>query len=50
MFHSGLAKNNAIEQVEKEVEQTSEVKHLIEFAKASERGLCGSVKEPSSGD
>jgi UDP-N-acetylglucosamine acyltransferase len=50
MFHSGLAKNNAIEQVEKEVEQTPEVKHLIEFAKASERGLCGSVKEPSSGD
>lgn len=50
MFHSGLAKNNAIEQVEKEIEQTPEVMHLVAFAKASERGLCGSVKEPSSGD
>ncbi len=50
MFHSGLAKNNAIEQVEKDVELTPEVKCLVEFARTSERGLCGSAKEPSNGE
>ncbi|MFH0753972.1 MAG: acyl-ACP--UDP-N-acetylglucosamine O-acyltransferase [Candidatus Omnitrophota bacterium] len=47
MFHSGLAKSSAIEQIEKEVEQIPEVRHLVEFARASQRGLCGSAKEPS---
>jgi UDP-N-acetylglucosamine acyltransferase len=50
MFHSGLAKTSAVDQIEKEVEQIGEVKHLVEFAKASSRGLCGSAKEPSSGE
>ncbi len=50
MFHSGLAKNTAIEQIEREVNLTDHVKHLLDFAKASERGLCGSVKEPSNGE
>lgn len=50
MFHSGLAKNTAIEHIEKEVKQTDHVKHLLDFAKDSERGLCGSVKEPSNGE
>jgi UDP-N-acetylglucosamine acyltransferase len=50
MFHSGLAKNSAIEQIEKEVSMTEQVKHLLDFAKTSERGLCGSVKEPSNGE
>jgi UDP-N-acetylglucosamine acyltransferase len=50
MFHSGLAKNTAIEQIEKDVTLTEHVKHLLDFAKDSERGLCGSAKEPSSGD
>ncbi len=50
MFHSGLAKNTAVEQIEKDVQLTDHVKHLLDFAKASERGLCGSVKEPSSGE
>ena len=48
MFYSGLAKSSAIEQIEKNVEPVAEVKHLVEFAKASERGLCGSAKEPPS--
>lgn len=50
MFHSGLARNNAIEQVEREIELTPEVKCLVDFARASERGLCGSAKEPSNGE
>ncbi len=39
-FYSGLGKSSAIEKVEQSVEQTPEVKYLIEFAKASERGMC----------
>ncbi|MBF0331892.1 MAG: acyl-ACP--UDP-N-acetylglucosamine O-acyltransferase [Candidatus Omnitrophica bacterium] len=50
MFHSGLAKNSAIDQIEKEVEQINEVKHLVAFAKDSQRGLCGSAKEPAAGE
>ncbi|MBF0386599.1 MAG: acyl-ACP--UDP-N-acetylglucosamine O-acyltransferase [Candidatus Omnitrophica bacterium] len=50
MFHSGLAKQTAIEQIEREVRLTDHVKHLLDFAKGSERGLCGSVKEPSNGE
>ena len=48
LFYSGLSKPSAIEQIEKDVEQIAEVKHLVAFARASERGLCGSVKEPSN--
>jgi UDP-N-acetylglucosamine acyltransferase len=48
LFYSGLAKSSAIEQIEKNVEPIAEVKHLVAFARASERGLCGSSKEPSS--
>ncbi len=50
MFHSALAKSSAIEQIEKEIEPISEVKHLVAFAKTSQRGLCGSAKEPSLGE
>ncbi|MEI6437910.1 MAG: acyl-ACP--UDP-N-acetylglucosamine O-acyltransferase [Candidatus Omnitrophota bacterium] len=50
MFHSGLAKNSAVEQIERDVQLTEHVKHLLDFAKASERGLCGSVKEPSNAE
>ncbi|MBF0619069.1 MAG: acyl-ACP--UDP-N-acetylglucosamine O-acyltransferase [Candidatus Omnitrophica bacterium] len=50
MFHSGLAKKTAIEQIERDVELTPEVKHLVLFANGSERGLCGSAKEPSNGE
>lgn len=47
LFYSGLAKPTAIKQIEKNVEQIAEVKHLVDFARASERGLCGSAKEPT---
>jgi UDP-N-acetylglucosamine acyltransferase len=46
-FNSGLARSTAIERVEKEVELTEEVKHLLEFVRSSERGLCDSVKNGS---
>jgi UDP-N-acetylglucosamine acyltransferase len=45
LIHSGLARLSAIEQIEKDVELTAEVRHLLAFARASERGLCGSAKE-----
>ena len=48
MFYSGLARPSAIKQIERDVELIAEVKHLVAFARASERGLCGSAKEPSS--
>jgi UDP-N-acetylglucosamine acyltransferase len=48
LFYSGLSKPSAIEQIEKNVEQIPEVKHLVTFARASERGLCGSAKEPTA--
>ena len=48
LFYSGLSKPSAIKQIEKDVEPIAEVKHLVAFARASERGLCGSAKEPTS--
>ena len=50
MFHSGLSRSSAVEQIEKEVQLIDEVKHLVEFAKTTQRGLCGSAKEPSPGE
>ncbi len=40
MFFSGLSKTNAIEKVLAEVETSTEIEHLIFFAKTSKRGLC----------
>jgi UDP-N-acetylglucosamine acyltransferase len=48
LFYSGLAKSSAIEQIERDIEPIPEVKHLVAFARASERGLCGSAKEPTA--
>jgi UDP-N-acetylglucosamine acyltransferase len=48
LFYSGLAKPTALKQIERDVELAAEVKHLVAFARASERGLCGSAKEPTS--
>ncbi len=48
LFHSGLSRPSAVEQIEKEVQKTVEVGHLLDFARSSQRGLCGSAKEPSS--
>ncbi|MFH1359999.1 MAG: acyl-ACP--UDP-N-acetylglucosamine O-acyltransferase [Candidatus Omnitrophota bacterium] len=43
LFYSGLTKAHAIEKIEKEITLNKEVKHLIEFVKASKRGLSGST-------
>jgi UDP-N-acetylglucosamine acyltransferase len=43
LFYMGLGKTNAIERIEKEVELVPEIQHIIEFARASERGLCGAA-------
>jgi UDP-N-acetylglucosamine acyltransferase len=50
LFFSGLARSNAIEQINKDITLTPEVRHLLDFAAASERGLCGSAKEFSAGE
>lgn len=39
LFREGLALPNAIAKVEKEVNPVPEVKHLVEFCRASERGI-----------
>jgi UDP-N-acetylglucosamine acyltransferase len=40
MFFSGLSKTNAIEKVLAEIPTSTEIEHLIFFAKTSKRGLC----------
>jgi len=40
LFHSGLSKPHAIERIEKELAPSLRLRHLIEFAKTSKRGLC----------
>lgn len=40
LFHSGLTKTNAIEQIIKDVPPCPELDHLIFFTKTSKRGLC----------
>lgn len=40
LFHSGLTKSHAIEQVVRDVAPCPELEHLIFFVKTSERGLC----------
>jgi UDP-N-acetylglucosamine acyltransferase len=40
MFHSGLSKTHAIAQILNELESSTEIDHLVFFAKTSKRGLC----------
>lgn len=40
MFFSGLSKTNGIERVLSELKTSTEIEHLIFFAKTSKRGLC----------
>lgn len=40
LFHSGLTKTHAIEQIIRDVPPCPELDHLIFFAKTSKRGLC----------
>ena len=41
LFKSKLSLKNAIHQLEKELKPTPALKELLEFLKASERGICG---------
>ena len=40
LFRDGLTIPNALAKIECELPATSEVKHLVQFARSSERGLC----------
>ncbi len=40
LFHSGLSKTHALEQIEKEIPSCPEIEHLLFFTKTSKRGLC----------
>jgi len=40
LFFSDLAKKTAVEKIQKEIEKTPEVEHLIHFVQTSQRGLC----------
>ena len=40
LFRGGLNMQNALEQVETEVEMTEDVRELIEFIRSSKRGVC----------
>lgn len=40
LFHSGLLKTNALEQISRDIPSCPELDHLIFFAKTSKRGLC----------
>ncbi|MBI4982369.1 MAG: acyl-ACP--UDP-N-acetylglucosamine O-acyltransferase [Candidatus Omnitrophica bacterium] len=45
LFNSGLLVKHALEKVEKEVNLTPEVSHLIDFVKTSERGIARSCRK-----
>ena len=40
IYHSGLNRSQALERVENDIEQTPEVKELVEFYRNSKRGVC----------
>jgi len=40
LFRSGLNTSQAIKQIEKELEPIPEIRHLCNFVKNSERGIC----------
>jgi UDP-N-acetylglucosamine acyltransferase len=40
IFREGLATSNALAKIEAELPQLPEVKHLVEFLRASQRGFC----------
>jgi len=47
LFAEGLLLSNAIKKVEKSMELTEEIKHLLEFVKSSERGIAHWKKSAS---
>ncbi len=40
LFREGLTIPNALTKIEQEVASLPEVKHLVQFVRASERGIC----------
>jgi UDP-N-acetylglucosamine acyltransferase len=40
LFRDGLSTSQALEKIESELDDNSEVSHLVEFVKNSERGIC----------
>lgn len=40
LFHSGLTKTHALEQIEKELTTSPQLQHLLDFVRTSKRGLC----------
>ena len=40
LFRSGLTTKNAVDQIEKELPSNTEIQHLIEFMRASQRGVA----------
>jgi len=45
LFNSGLTPKHALEKIEKEIKQTAEVSHLVDFIKNSQRGLTRSCRK-----
>jgi UDP-N-acetylglucosamine acyltransferase len=45
LFNTGLSPRHAVEKIEKEIKQTSEVSHLVSFIKTSERGIAHSCRK-----
>jgi UDP-N-acetylglucosamine acyltransferase len=40
LFRSGLTTKNAVDQIEKELPDNAEIQHLVEFMRASQRGVA----------
>jgi len=41
LYRSGLNTKNALDKIEAELEQTAEIRHLVEFVRGSARGIIG---------
>jgi UDP-N-acetylglucosamine acyltransferase len=40
LFREGLTIGHALEKIQKEIPDTKEIIHLVEFIRSSERGIC----------
>jgi UDP-N-acetylglucosamine acyltransferase len=40
LFREGLTIGHALERIQKEIPDTKEIIHLVEFIRTSERGIC----------
>jgi UDP-N-acetylglucosamine acyltransferase len=48
LFNTGLLIKHAMEKIEKEIKQTAEVTHLINFIRSSQRGLAHSCRKTTN--